>query len=119
MTLEKSINEEEDTTSTLPVTFCSLFVLISEPFAHMHIRTTQSSASTVDAAYERVQKRTFLPMLILVGLFVPLLVGLLLLYPWIHDRSKKRDPLEKEEEDNEEDEETKLIPKQKSMSDSD
>ena len=39
--------------------------------------------STVYGSYEIVQKRTFLPMLILVGLFVPLLIGLLLLYPSI------------------------------------
>ena len=74
--------------------------------------------STVDAAYERVQKRTFLPMLVLVGLFLPLLIGLLLIYPWIGDRSKKKESLEKEGEDNEE---TELIsvPSLKHSSDSD
>jgi len=62
--------------------------------------------STVDAAYERAQKRTFLPMLILVGLFLPLLLGLILLYPWIGDRKKKKEPKEKQDEE----EENELLP---------
>ena len=37
----------------------------------------------MDALYEHVQKRTYLVMLIQVGLFLPLLIGLLLLYPWL------------------------------------
>ena len=57
----------------------------------------------VDAVYENVQKRTYLSMLIEVGIFLPLLVGLLLLYPWlagshkiqytpdIEDREKRED----------------------------
>ena len=39
--------------------------------------------ATVDAVYESQQKRTYLSMLIQVGIFLPLLVGLLLLYPWL------------------------------------
>ena len=37
----------------------------------------------MDAVYEHAQKRTYLVMLIQVGLFLPLLIGLLLLYPWL------------------------------------
>ena len=37
----------------------------------------------VDVVYEHVKKRTYLVMLIQVGLFLPLLIGLLLLYPWL------------------------------------
>ena len=37
----------------------------------------------MDVVYELVQKRTYLVMLIQVGLFLPLLIGLLLLYPWL------------------------------------
>ena len=61
---------------------------------------------TVYGAYEKVKKRTFLPMLILVGLFLPLLLGLILLYPWIGDRSKKKEPKEKQDEE----EENELLP---------
>ena len=37
----------------------------------------------MDVVYEHAQKRTYLVMLIQVGLFLPLLIGLLLLYPWL------------------------------------
>ena len=63
--------------------------------------------STVDAAYELVKKRTFLPMLLLVGLFVPLLIGLFILYPWIKTKKEEKEPPKKQEEHNEE---TELIP---------
>lgn len=63
---------------------------------------------TVDGAYELVKKRTFLPMLLLVGLFLPLLIGLFLLYPWIKNEKEEKEPPKKQEE--EEDEETELIP---------
>lgn len=35
---------------------------------------------TVDAAYEAVQKRTFLPMIILGGLHLPFLIEIIVLY---------------------------------------
>ena len=35
---------------------------------------------TVDAAYEGVKKRTFLPMLLIVGLHLPFLIGITILY---------------------------------------
>lgn len=47
-------------------------------------------------------------MLTLVGLFFPLLIGLILLYPWIGDGSKESEPQEKQEED-EENESTELL----------
>ena len=37
----------------------------------------------VDVVYEHVQKRTYLVMLIQVGVLLPLLIGLFLLYPWL------------------------------------
>ena len=37
----------------------------------------------MDVVYEGAQKRTYLVMLIQVGLYLPLLIGLLLLYPWL------------------------------------
>ena len=61
----------------------------------------------MDAVYEGVQKRTYLSMLIQVGIFLPLLVGLLLLYPWLAGSHK----IQYSQEDNEEVEEktTKLL----------
>ena len=56
--------------------------------------------------YEGVQKRTYLSMLIQVGIFLLLLVGLLLLYPWLAGSHKIQYSQEKEEE---EDETTKLF----------
>ena len=38
---------------------------------------------TVDVTYELEGKRTFLLMLIQVAIYTPLLVGLILLYPWL------------------------------------
>ena len=37
----------------------------------------------MDGVYESQHKRTYLSMLIQVGIYLPLLVGLLLLYPWL------------------------------------
>ena len=53
--------------------------------------------------YERAKKRTYLPLLSVVGLYLPLLVGLFLLYPWISGRykSKSSDELRKNHEGNE------------------
>ena len=65
---------------------------------------------TVDNAYEHVQKRTFFPMLIMVLLFLPLLIGIILLYPWTKSkREKRKSPTERQEE-GEDDEKTELIP---------
>ena len=47
----------------------------------------------VDKEYERAEERTYLPMLIQVSLFFPLLIGLVLLYPWISEVRKKDDSL--------------------------
>lgn len=63
----------------------------------------------MDGAYELVKKRTFLPMLLLVGLFLPLLIGLFLLYPWIKNKKEEKEPPKKQEEE-EDNEETELIP---------
>ena len=41
---------------------------------------------TVDFMYELEGKRTYLPMLIQVAIYTPLLVGLILLYPWLAGR---------------------------------
>ena len=38
--------------------------------------------------YEHAQKRTYLTMLIQVGVYVPLLVGLVLLYQWLAESRK-------------------------------
>ena len=62
----------------------------------------------VDITYEKAKKRTYLPMLTLVALFLPLLCGLLLLYPWLGGRHKTKElqPQDKKEDD----EKTELIP---------
>lgn len=59
--------------------------------------------------YERAKKRTYLPLLTVVGIYLPLLAGLLLLYPWISGRykSKSSDELHKKEKSNEH---AKLLP---------
>ena len=44
--------------------------------------------STVDAAYEGVQKRTFLAMLIKIATFVPVLLGLLVCYTQFKPKQK-------------------------------
>ena len=46
------------------------------------------SVITVDAMYEIEGKRTYLAMLIQVGIYLPLLVGLFLLYPWLAGNRK-------------------------------
>ena len=61
----------------------------------------------MDVVYERAQKRTYLVMLIQVGMFLPLLIGLLLLYPWLEGSHKIDYSQGKEEE--EENETTGLI----------
>lgn len=38
---------------------------------------------TVDAAYEAVEKRTFLPMAIKILTFIPVLIGLIALYKFL------------------------------------
>ena len=56
---------------------------------------------TVDKVYEGQQKKTYLSMLIQVGIFLPLLVGLLLLYPWLagsHKYSQENEDTEQEED---------------------
>ena len=59
----------------------------------------------VDSLYEKAEKRTYLLMLTVVGMLLPLLVGLLLLYPWIQERIKEK--LQDQENDSEH---TELIP---------
>ena len=54
----------------------------------------------VDALYEYEQKTTFLPMLVQVGIYLPLLIGLLLLYPCF-ERLKKSLNTHKVKDDNE------------------
>ena len=63
---------------------------------------------TVDIAYEKAKKRTYLPMLTLVALLLPLLCGLLLLYPWLGGRHKAKQ--QQLQDRKEEDEHTELIP---------
>ena len=53
--------------------------------------------TTVDGVYESQQKRTYLSMLIQVGIYLPLLVGLLLLYPWLAGSRKIKYSQENEE----------------------
>ena len=53
--------------------------------------------TTVDGVYESQHKRTYLSMLIQVGIYLPLLVGLLLLYPWLAGSRKIKYSQEDEE----------------------
>ena len=63
---------------------------------------TLSTITAVDVVYERAQKRTYLVMLIQVGIYLPLLIGLLLLYPWLAGSHKiGYSQGKKEEEENE------------------
>ena len=63
----------------------------------------------VDDTYESQHKRTYLSMLIQVGIFLPLLVGLLLLYPWLAGSHKIQYSQTNEDTQEEEDEATSLI----------
>ena len=56
--------------------------------------------------YEHVQKRTYLVMLIQVGVFLPLLIGLFLLYPWLAGSRKVDYSQENQEQMEEEADET-------------
>ena len=56
---------------------------------------------TVDMLYESQQKRTYLAMLVQVGIYLPLLVGLLLLYPWLAGSRKIKYSQENEDDENE------------------
>ena len=60
---------------------------------HMHSYTfhflTPYHTHIVDAAYEAVQKRTFLPMVILIATHLPLLVGVIVLYRWMGDNHSR------------------------------
>ena len=61
----------------------------------------------VDAAYEAVQKRTFLPMSIKIITFLPVLIGLIVLYKYLQppageEPSYSELPSEEEEEEPEE-----------------
>ena len=70
--------------------------------------------TAVDDVYERTMKRTYLSMLTQVGLFLPLLVGLLLLYPWLAGSRKidySHKDRDREEEEEEEDERAELMQK--------
>ena len=58
---------------------------ITHPRAHSHTHT-HTHTHTVDATYEAVEKRTFLPMSIMVAMMLPFLVGLIVLYPQISRR---------------------------------
>ena len=55
--------------------------------------------------YESQHKRTYLSMLIQVGIFLPLLVGLLLLYPWLAGSHK----IQYSQTINEEEEDKRLV----------
>ena len=66
--------------------------------------------TTVDYAYERDQKTTHLSMLIQVGFMVPLLGGLLLLYPCLAGKYKVN-YFEQIKEAEEEDREKLIDPK--------
>ena len=59
---------------------------------------------TVTSLYEVAEKRTYLLMLTLVGIFLPLLIGLLLLYPWVMETITLNQTPDTDEE------ETELIP---------
>ena len=60
----------------------------------------------VDAAYEAVQKRTFLPMAIKILIFIPVLVGLIALYKFLQPASEEPSYSELQSEDDIEELET-------------
>ena len=64
-------------------------------------------ACIVDYAYEDAQKRTYLPMLIQVGIYLPLLVGFFLLYPWLG--GSRKITFSQQTDDAENEEKTKLL----------
>ena len=61
----------------------------------------------VDYAYERQQKKTYLSMLLQVSFLVPLLIGLLFLYPCLAGKYKVK--YTQQETDKERDENARLI----------
>ncbi|CAI8048720.1 hypothetical protein GBAR_LOCUS26850 [Geodia barretti] len=80
---------------TAPIMYIGIFMLVSNSVSKQlqgisaGVTTALMGAARsvvpliMDVVYEHVQKRTYLVMLIQVGLFLPLLIGLLLLYPWL------------------------------------
>lgn len=54
---------------------------------------------TVDAAYEAVQKRTFLPMAIKIITFIPVLIGLIALYKVLQPTTEEPSYSELQSED--------------------
>ena len=54
---------------------------------------------TVDAAYEAVQKRTFLPMAIKILTFIPVLIGLIALYKVLQPANEEPSYSELQSED--------------------
>jgi hypothetical protein len=86
--------------STLPLAFTGVYLLLSESVSKSYqgISTGTMTAlmgasrsgfpQLLDYVYEHEGKRNYLSMMIQVGIFVPLLCGLLLLYPWLAGRYK-------------------------------
>ena len=69
-------------------------------------------STTVDAAYEAVQKRTFLPMAIKILTFIPVLIGLIVLYKYLQPASEEPSYSEVPTEEEEEQESEKEIEKE-------
>ncbi|CAI8017903.1 hypothetical protein GBAR_LOCUS10805 [Geodia barretti] len=81
--------------STLSLMYVGIFILVSnsvsKQFQGISVGVTTALMGAargvvpliMDVVYEHVQKRTYLVMLIQVGVFLPLLIGLFLLYPWL------------------------------------
>ena len=95
--------------------------MISKPqYNTIRLSDTDTTIPAVDVVYEHAQKRTYLVMLIQVGLFLPLLIGLFLFYPWLagsrkidysHENQDKQGRVEGGEEEEVTDETTGLMPK--------
>ena len=76
------------------------------PHLHMHF------LFIVDAAYEGVKKRTFLPMAIMIGLLLPFLVVLILLYPILGKLRDQQTATASSVETDEDEEFSQLMPRQ-------
>ncbi|CAI8004572.1 hypothetical protein GBAR_LOCUS3960 [Geodia barretti] len=102
--------------STLTFLFTGAFLLLSDTVSKSYQGISMAMVVALSGVlkmlspwwmtslYEVAEKRTYLLMLTLVGIFLPLLIGLLLLYPWVMETITLNQTPDTDEE------ETELIP---------
>ena len=68
----------------------------------------------MDGLYEHEKKRTYFVTMIQVGIYIPLLIGLFILYPWLAGKykvnySKKNEDTDDDDDDDGENESKELL----------